>query len=333
MKERGMMPRLYKLFQHSLGRTILLGVLIGASLVYVVAAHQFLYSTLFVSTPTIVEHPVSASADQEIQYWTVASMNAATDANLSGNTTNTSDYSQVSPAAGKPAQQQGQLPQDTSVSYPLSTVGKIFFSDSSGLNYVCSGTALASANHNVVDTAGHCLYWEWGWVKKVIFCPLYDHGDTPYDCWAARDLLVPSDWQKGANTNDLHHDMGMAVVAPNRAGNLTDVVGGAGWAYNQKVNQAYDAYGYPAGYPFDGQSIKSCKSSTATLWQHGGGTVISIPCNMTGGSSGGPWFIQSGGQWYLSGHNDFTSSMMPGHMFSPYYDDTWYNMYSDAQNL
>jgi hypothetical protein len=52
---------------------------------------------------------------------------------------------------------------------------------------------------------------------------------------------------------------------------------------------------------------------------------------MTGGSSGGPWFIKINGNWYLNGHNDFGSSMMPGHMFSPYYDDTWYALYEKAQ--
>ena len=327
-----MMPRLYKLVQHSLGRKILLCLLIGASLVYVVAAHQFLYTTLFPSAPTIVEHPIDTNSGMVIQYWNAASMSSATNADLTGNTTDTSDYTQQNTVAGKAAQQQGQPPLDGSVAYPLSTVGKIFFSDSSGRDYVCSGTAIASANHNVVDTAGHCLYWEGSWVKNVIFCPLYDHGNTPYGCWAARDLVVPSDWVN-PSPNDLHHDMGMAIVSSNSAGDLTDVVGGAGWAYNQKVNQPYYAYGYPAGYPFDGQSRKTCESSSGTLWQHGGGTVVSIPCNMTGGSSGGGWFIQSGGQWYLNGHNDFTSSMKPGHMFSPYYDDTWFTMYNKAQNL
>jgi len=53
---------------------------------------------------------------------------------------------------------------------------------------------------------------------------------------------------------------------------------------------------------------------------------------MTGGSSGGPWFIKIGGNWYLNGHNDFISSMQPGHMFSPYYDDTWYALYDKAQH-
>jgi hypothetical protein len=168
------------------------------------------------------------------------------------------------------------------------------------------------------------------WVQNVIFCPLYENGNTPYGCWAARDLEVPSDWI-GARPNDLHHDFGMAIVAPNSQGYLTELVGGAGWAYNQPANQVFHPYGYPAAPPFDGQTRKSCEPASGTSWQHGGGTVVSVPCNMTGGSSGGPWFIQIGGNWYLNGHNDFTSSIQPGHMFSPYYDDTWYALYDKSQ--
>jgi hypothetical protein len=329
-----MMPRLYKFVQHSLGRKILLGVIIGASLVYVAAAHQYLSTTFFASSPSIVEHAMDASPVAELQYWNPANMSSASEADLSSSTADASDYTQQqSVSAGKAAQQAGHPSLDGNVTDYRSTVGKIFFSDNAGRDYVCSGTAVVSANRSVVDTAGHCLYWEGNWVKNVIFCPLYDHGNTTYGCWAARELLVPADWENAANLNDLHHDMGIAVVAPNDAGNLTDVVGGAGWAYNQQATQAFYAYGYPAGYPFDGQSQKSCEGSKGTLWQHGGGTVVSIPCNMTGGSSGGGWFIQVDGQWYLNGHNDFTSNMKRGHMFSPYYDDTWYAMYSKAQSL
>jgi hypothetical protein len=329
-----MMPRLYKYVQHAPGRILLLLVIVSASLVYVAAAHQYLYTTFFASAPTIVEHTIDANPNAEIQYWNAANMSTATEADPLDNPTDTSAYTQQqSTTTGKAAQQQGHPSLDGSVADYRSTVGKIFFSDNSGRDYVCSGTATVSANDSVVDTAGHCLYWEGNWVKNVIFCPLYDHGVIPYGCWAARDLLVPADWQNAANLNDLHHDMGIAVMSPNDAGSLTDVVGGAGWAYNQKPSQPFYAYGYPAGSPFDGQSQKSCEGSNGTPWQHGGGTVVSIPCNMTGGSSGGGWFIQVGGQWYLNGHNDFTSNMKRGHMFSPYYDDTWYAMYSKAQNL
>jgi V8-like Glu-specific endopeptidase len=231
---------------------------------------------------------------------------------------------------GRAAQQQGQLPRSGETSYPLSTVGKVFFTSAAGQNSVCSGTAIVSSNQSVVDTAGHCLYWNSGWVQNLIFCPLYDNGVGPYSCWAARDLEVPSDWIN-RRPDDLHHDFGMAIVSPNSYGSLTDVVGGAGWAYNQPVNRPFYAYGYPAASPFDGQTRQSCENRPGKAWQEWGGTVVSIRCDMTGGSSGGPWFIQISGDLYLNGHNDFTTSMQRGHMFSPYYDDTWHALYDKAQ--
>src|SRR5205085_4105350 len=143
---------------------------------------------------------------------------------------NATDLTQenIDTSAGKAAKQQGQAPRNGNADYPLSTVGKVFFTNATGQNMVCSGTAIVSLNQSVVDTAGHCLYWNSNWVKNVIFCPLFDNGNTPYGCWAARDLEVPSDWI-GAKQNDFHHDLGMAIVAPNSQGALTDVVGGCGW--------------------------------------------------------------------------------------------------------
>jgi len=244
----------------------------------------------------------------------------------------TSDLTQanIDTSLGKAAQQDGQPPRNGNSDYPLSTVGRVFLTNAAGQNLSCSGTAVASSNSSLVDTAGHCLYLNGSWMRNVIFCPQYDSGNTPYGCWAARDLEVPSDWIN-ARPNDYHHDFGMFIVASNNEGVLTDIVGGAGWAYNQPANQTFYAYGYPAAPPFDGQTRKSCEGLIGTTWQHGGGNVVSIRCGMTGGSSGGPWFIQINGKLYLNGHNDFTSSLQPGHMFSPYYDDTWYALYERAQ--
>ena len=323
------MPR-QRLIQLPLVGRVLLCLLAGVYLVYMVALGRFLYTAVFVPSDTIVVDPVATSSTVAIHYWTTASLSSAI--GVASQDSTASDLTQASTDINpsKATRQEGQPPTNGNSSYPLSTVGKLFFTNASGQNMVCSGTAVVSSNHSVVDTAGHCLYWNGNWVRNVIFCPLYDKGSTPYGCWAARDLEVPADWIN-AKPNDFHHDMGMAIVSPNDQGKLTDVVGGAGWAYDQAVNLSFSAYGYPAGYPFDGQTIQSCKDVTGKSWQHGGGTVVSIPCNMTGGSSGGPWFIQSGGNWYLDGHNDFTSSMQYGHMFSPYYDDTWYALYQKAQ--
>src|SRR6266568_1669388 len=330
MKERGIMRQLQRLILHPLADKVFLCLLASVYLMYLVAFGRFLGTSLFAPSQPIIEHRVDTTPDLAIRHWTPASMQEATDADLQIGTTAGPTQGGSDTSQGKAAQQQGQPPHNADPSYPLSTVGKVFFTNAAGQDLVCSGTAVASLNHSVVDTAGHCLYWNGAWVQNVIFCPLYENGSTPYGCWAARALEVPSDWI-GAKPNDYHHDFGMAIVAPNSQGDLTDLVGGAGWAYNKPVSQPFYAYGYPAGHPFDGQTIQSCEASSGTVWQHGGGTVVSIPCNMTGGSSGGPWFIQISGNWYLNGHNDFTSSLQPGHMFSPYYDDTWYALYNKAQ--
>ncbi|GAC1349484.1 MAG: peptidase [Ktedonobacteraceae bacterium] len=326
------MPRQQRLNQLPLVGKILLGLLAGVYLVYLVAFGSFLYTTVSALSQPIIEHQVDTNPGAVVKYWTTAHLRNATDADQQiGNAPNLTQGS-LNTSLGKAAKQLGQPPLNGNPSYPLSTVGKVFFSNASGRDFVCSGTAVASLNQSVVDTAGHCIYWNGDWVQNLIFCPLYESGSTPYGCWAARDLEAPSDWIH-ARPNDYHHDLGMAIVSPNSQGTLTDLVGGAGWAYNQPVNQPFYAYGYPAAGRFDGQTRQSCdKGSSGKSWKHGGGTVVSIPCDMTGGSSGGPWFMKSGGDWYLNGHNDFTSSMQPGHMFSPYYDDTWYALYDKAQH-
>jgi V8-like Glu-specific endopeptidase len=330
MKERGMMLRLQKLILHSLTGRIILAVLAVAYLAYMVAFTHSALTSLSTPSGTIVEHATDTSSTVILAHWTAASMQNATAVDPVVGQDFTLTQASSDTTQDQATQQQGQLPRDSSLAFPISTVGKVFFTNSSGQNYVCSGTAVASLNHNVVDTAGHCLYLYGSWVSNVIFCPLYENGSTPYGCWAARDLEVPADWID-AKPNDYHHDFGMAIVAPNGEGNLTDVVGGAGWAYNLPVKQPFYAYGYPAAYPFDGQRRQSCENASGTLSKHGDGTVVSIPCGMTGGSSGGPWFIQSNGHWYLDGHNDFISRLQPGHMFSPYYDDTWNALYNKAQ--
>lgn len=325
------MRYLQRLILHPRANKVFLGLLAIAYVGYLVVFGRSLGLSLPGSSGTIIVHQVDTNAQLAIMHWTATNMRDATNADEQIGSTSNLTQENTDSSTEVATRQEGQLPRNGESSYPLSTVGKVFFTNASGQDMVCSGTALSSANQSVVDTAGHCLYWNNNWVHNMIFCPLYDNGDSRYGCWAARDLEAPSEWINHP-PNDYHQDFGMAIVAPNSEGTLTDVVGGAGWAYNQPVNQLYSAYGYPAGYPYDGQTRQSCEGASGTSWKHGGGTVVSIPCGMTGGSSGGPWFIQSGGKWYLNGHNDFTSILQPGHMFSPYYDDTWYALYQKAQD-
>ena len=225
------MPSQYKVSRKLPTGKMLLGLLGVVYVVYLVVFGNFVYTWMTGQSDTISEYAVNTNPTTAVSYWTTATMSSAIDADqLIDNTGNSVDVTQANSdtSAGKAARQDGQAPSNGDSSYPLSTVGKVFFTNASGQNMVCSGTAVVSSNHNTVDTAGHCLYWNGDWVRNVIFCPLYDSGKTPYGCWAARDLEVPSGWIN-ARSGDLHQDFGMAIVSPNSQGNLTDVVGGAGW--------------------------------------------------------------------------------------------------------
>ena len=58
--------------------------------------------------------------------------------------------------------------------------GKVFFTDS-GVNYVCSGTALTSNNKSVVWTAAHCVNEGLGqYFTNWAFVPAYRDGARPY---------------------------------------------------------------------------------------------------------------------------------------------------------
>jgi V8-like Glu-specific endopeptidase len=219
---------------------------------------------------------------------------------------------------------------------PQMTVGKIFFT-SGGYDYVCSGTSVIAANKNAVDTAGHCLYENqyWGgsgWSTNVIFCPQYYKGQGPDGCWAGKELFVPKEWENDTY-GDLNDDFGLFVVAANAKGNLADIIGAVGVASGQAPEQEFYAYGYPAAGKFDGQTQQSCQGKGTTQYEDlSGGMAVSIPCDMTGGSSGGGWLIQLDGKWYVNGHNDFVMYAYPDRMFSPFYEDTWYAMYQAGQN-
>jgi hypothetical protein len=172
---------------------------------------------------------------------------------------------------------------------PVSHIGKVFFT-LGGANYVCSGNAVASTNGSTVATAGHCVNEGPGaYATNFIFVPAYENGAAPYGKWTAKTLYAPTQW---VSAGDMTYDTGFAVVNPDSNGDLlTDVVGGSGTAFNQARGLEYTSYGYPAAAPFDGQTLKSCTGTAAKDPNNPQFGTQGIPCDMTGGSSGGPWFI------------------------------------------
>jgi hypothetical protein len=262
----------------------------------------------------------SAAADRVEDYWTAKRMRTA----------KTPERPSAATAADAPvargAEQRvgpkkpggGPVPMASTTA----TTGKVFFT-LGGTNYVCSGAATSSSNRDVVTTAGHCVKDGSGaWATNWAFVPAYNNGSRPYGTWTARTLVTTSAWASSGNIN---YDGGFAVMNTLGGQHLTDRVGGQGIAFNLARGLYYNAYGYPAAPPFNGETLKSCAGyASDDVW--GGTQSQSIPCNMTGGSSGGPWLTGS----TINSVNSFGYSGVPNRMFGPYFGSTIQSAYNTA---
>lgn len=258
-----------------------------------------------------VSHVAAVSAAEQHavkRYWTSSRMRAATplDVTQSGKPAH---HGKPSPSASDPTQPQ---------------LGKVFFT-LGGTDYVCSGTATQSANGDVVTTAGHCLNEGPGaYATNFEFVPAYENGNAPYGTWTAKSLLTTSQWK---NSGDLNYDTGFAVMNSNSSGgSLTDIVGSYPIAFNQPRGLTYTSYGYPAASPYDGQTLQSCSGTAHDDTTTSGAQDQGIPCDMTGGSSGGGW-IENG---TLNSVNSYKYNADPNTMYGPYFGDVIQSAYTAA---
>lgn len=199
------------------------------------------------------------------------------------------------------------------------TVGKVFFQLGSSL-YVCSGNAVddvedvdvngdAITTNNVVVTAGHCVN-DGGetFATNFMFIPDYDPtvprtSGQRYGTFTATNLYTTAQWV-AQGPDRFNYDVGMARVGLNEneatlaaaIGKPSDIAFVAGDpADTSSVSYTADthSFGYPAARPYDGTKLISCWNTT-TADTVGASTDYRLPCNMTGGSSGGPWLLDSG---------------------------------------
>jgi len=205
-------------------------------------------------------------------------------------------------------------------------VGKVFFT-MSGVNYVCSGSVVDTAIGTVVLTAGHCVKDGNGvWATNFSFRPAYNNGNSALGSWTATDLFTTNLW--GGTTNGFDDDAGFAVVTQGAGTSLEAAIETAGnnditiptirFATNSQGTQ-YSSFGYPAAGKYHGQTLTYCAGPLTRELDGQAGTQ-SIACDMTGGSSGGPWyesFTGKGDTAVVSSLNSYGYSSLNGYMFGP----------------
>jgi V8-like Glu-specific endopeptidase len=183
------------------------------------------------------------------------------------------------------------------------SVGKVFFTLGS-TNYTCSGSVTQDGRdaYSLVLTAAHCAYDEandvfatnWLFIPDYQSAPTRSCEDTTYGCWTAQALVVHKGWadEPGFTDEATRHDFAFAVVGPGgKSGSQLDaVVDGFPYSFEAvpKGTRLY-AFGYPAAGKYKGTKLVYCAGPVGfDAWN--ADTTYSLACDMTGGSSGGPWF-------------------------------------------
>ncbi|MEU6984710.1 peptidase [Streptomyces sp. NPDC046324] len=210
----------------------------------------------------------------------------------------------------------------------VKTSGRVFFTFQ-GRTASCSGNAVTSQNQSTVITAGHCVKYQGSWHTNWVFVPAYDNGNAPYGQWTATKTLTTPQWEA---SEDINYDVGAAVVAPLNGRTLTSVTGAQGLQFNGGYNKPMYAFGFPAASPYDGSKLIHCagNSSKDFLFSQD----HSLACNMTGGSSGGPWFSgfsEATGTGLQVSVNSFGYTFLPNRMFGPYFGNDAKALYDRAQ--
>jgi hypothetical protein len=289
-------------------------------------------------------HPAATGRAEHrriVEYWTAARMRNATPADqvIAGRSTSsagdrvaTGTPTAVAPRAKPGTAQDGTGGYYTGGGAVVDTTGKVFFT-LGGTNYVCSGSATSSANRDVVLTAGHCVNEGPGaYATNWAFVPAYDDGVRPHGTFTARSLVTTSQW---ADSGDFDYDVAFAVMNTLGGQHLTDVVGGQGIGFNQPRGDLTYAFGYPAAHPYDGTDIAYCYD---TVFQdtYYGSQDQGMDCNMTGGSSGGPWladFSTTAGVGLLSSVNSFGYRGVRDVMWGPYFGSVAQSAYTTAASM
>ena len=215
------------------------------------------------------------------------------------------------------------------------TTGKVLFR-SFGQDYICSGSIISSNTGDLVSTAGHCVYDEdykiW-YNSYWVFIPAYSNGNQPYGKWVARNFTTFTKW---TNSGDFNYDVAFVALATLNNRHIQSVVGSQGIGFNFARLQ----YTYSFGYPWNinrGETRSSCVAKTQN--PTGAGSAYHgqrLPCNMEGGSSGGPWLQnvnEANGVGYVTSLNSFGYDSLPNFMYGPYFGSSVRSLYDTATTM
>ena len=194
----------------------------------------------------------------------------------------------------------------------VDTTGKVLF-ELEGTFYVCSASVVddTANDRSLVLTAAHCIYENSGsgaFAQNWMYIPNYDAApaqldtegsfceQTLYGCWTATALVVHNGFASagGFNASAIVYDFAFAVLGSGgHTGNqLVEVLGTQNIVFTDvaRGTRVYD-FGYPHAAPYNGTDLVYCAGGT-DFDNRLARLTYKLRCDMTGGSSGGPWYYQ-----------------------------------------
>ncbi|WP_030707870.1 trypsin-like serine peptidase [Streptomyces sp. NRRL F-2580] len=301
------------------------------------SAGALVAGVLTAATPSVAaDAPASFRQQHTSGFWTAERMRSATplDVTAAPGTASTAVASWAAPTRIAPtaAASPTAFPQAggawTGGGAVVKTSGRVFFT-MGDRTASCSGDSVTSANGSTVITAGHCVKYQGAWHTNWVFVPAYNNGSAPYGQWSATKTFATDQW---AASEDMNMDVGLAVVAPLNGQTLSQAVGAQGILFNGGYNKKMYSFGFPAAAPYDGTKLVYCSGNSGKDFlltrDH------SLACNMTGGSSGGPWFQdfnEATGLGTQVSVNSFGYTFLPNRMHGPYFGNEAKAAYDKAQ--
>ncbi len=226
--------------------------------------------------------------------------------------------------------------------------GRVYFTDKEGA-WICSASALSDSSstdgYSLVLSAGHCAYdGSGGWAENWMYIPDFDASptytcsNTLYGCWTAEALVLSSAFVTGGGFGGgtLGYDWSIAVVGPGgKGGTQLDAMGG--YVLKTSGNGIGDTawpFGYPAAGKYHGTNLTYCKGKTVA--DPFGYPTWGVACDMTGGSSGGPWLVgttdPAGTAGEVASLNSYGYSGLR-YMFGPIFNSHTRDVYDRANTL
>lgn len=185
---------------------------------------------------------------------------------------------------------------------PWSGVGKLFMRFGAGW-YVCSASVI---DKGLLVTAAHCVHdygmQHEGWADEVYFEPARDGKKKPLGKWKAASYTIPTVYFNGTDTCTTHGvvcENDIAIVVLNKKGKKfvgqscnVNHYGTNGYGYvsfSGRTASQITQLGYPVALDNGLKMIR-----TDSLGYQATPSNVIIGSDQTGGSSGGPWFVNFG---------------------------------------